>query len=466
MRKIMIGITMLILVIGSFLFWWSTSASIKDLALPKAPFEKQISDVRPEILHQENKWTTNFTHDGAILKEADTYYVFSTDYMVGSPPKPGIQIRKSKDLIHWQFAGRVFDQVTEEAFDWTGGNTFWAPAITKIAGKFYLYYSVSKVGSRTSYIGLATAAHIDGPWEDKGVVVASKDGDGKTVNAIDPHVLQDEHGKWWMTYGSYFGGIFLTEIDPKDGKLMKESYEGMLLAKRKDMTMGIEGPEILYNTKTGYYYLMVSYGWLEDTYNVRIGRSKSIKGPYVDSRGRDLRDTSDESFDTGVKIIGGYQFRGDDGYVGTGHAAFLKDGKDTFIIHQARPNEDIYWSQLQVRKVYWTKDGWPVVSPERYAGESEIKIKDAHMVGEWDILTFPRFDDGQQKSEKVTLKKNGKLLNEKGSWRLKNHMLTLRVGQETYDMQMGAAWDWENWKSTIIMTGMSKDGTTIWAKRL
>ena len=45
-------------------------------------------------------------------------------------------------------------------------------------------------------------------------------------------------------------------------------------------------------------------------------------------------------------------------------------------------------------------------------------------------------------------------------------MLTLRVGQETYDMQMGVAWDWENWKSTIIMTGMSKDGTTIWAKRL
>ena len=268
-----------------------------------------------------------------------------------------------------------------------------------------------------------------------------------------------------MTYGSYFGGIFLTEINPNTGKLMKKSSEGKLLAKRKDMTMGIEGPEILYNAKTGYYYLMVSYGWLEDSYNVRIGRSKSIDGPYVDSRGRDLRDTSDESFDTGLKIVGSYRFEGDDGYVGTGHSAFLQDGEDTFIIHQARPSEDIYWSQLQVRKVYWTKDGWPVVSPERYAAEKNISVQKDQIVGEWETIIFPRFDDGQQQSRKLKLQKDGTLLDEEGSWQLKKNILSLRIGQESYELRVGAAWDWENWKSTIIMTGLSEDGTAIWTKK-
>ncbi|WP_396128617.1 family 43 glycosylhydrolase [Exiguobacterium mexicanum] len=207
MKKIMVWMALLAIVGGVF-FWQTTSASIDELALPKAPFDQKVEDVTPDVLNKESEWTTNFTHDGAIFKDGDTYYVFSTDYMVGSPPTPGIQIRKSTDLVHWEFVGRVFDQVSEEAFAWAGGNTFWAPAITKIGERFHLYYSVSGVGSRTSYIGLATASTIEGPWEDEGAVVTSKDGDGGVANAIDPHVTQDASGKWWMTYGSYFGESF------------------------------------------------------------------------------------------------------------------------------------------------------------------------------------------------------------------------------------------------------------------
>ncbi|HAB34475.1 MAG TPA: arabinan endo-1,5-alpha-L-arabinosidase, partial [Exiguobacterium sp.] len=120
MKKMMMGIIVLFIAGCSF-FWWSTNASLEDLELPKAPFDKEVADVQPDILNQEKKWTTNFAHDGAIIKEGDTYYVFSTDYMVGGPPTPGIQIRKSNDLINWQFTGRVFDEVSQEAFKWTGG---------------------------------------------------------------------------------------------------------------------------------------------------------------------------------------------------------------------------------------------------------------------------------------------------------------------------------------------------------
>lgn len=460
-----LGLAFVIVMFGGLLFWQSSGVSMDNLALPEAPFEEPVKNVTPDVLHNESEWTTNFTHDGAIIKEGDTYYVFSTDYMVGAEPTPGIQIRKSKDLIHWEFAGRVFEQVSEEAFNWTGGTTFWAPSITKIGDRFHLYYSVSGVGSRTSYIGMATADDIEGPWTDEGPVVKSQEGDEGVANAIDSHVLQDADGKWWMTYGSYFGGIFLTEIDPETGKRVDESSEGTLLANRKDMSMGIEGPEILYNDETGYYYLMVSYGWLEDTYNVRIGRSKSIEGPYIDYNNRDLRDESDESFNTGVKIINSYQFEGSDGYVGTGHSAFLQDGDDTYVIHQARPSEDIYWSQLQVRKVYWSEDGWPLVSPERYAGEEDVAVEEAHLIGDWDWLVFPRFDDDQQKSKVLTLQRGGKLKDDEGSWSLDGTTLRIEMEAESFEAKVAPAWDWENWKATLVFTGLSEDGTATWGKK-
>jgi arabinan endo-1,5-alpha-L-arabinosidase len=478
-KMIVLGLIILMLIISAVLlgmhFTTPNNNDISGISFPKAPAEQPIQNVNADIVHREKDWTTNFTHDAAIIKADGWYYAFSTDYMIGASPTPGIQIRKSKNLIDWQFVGRVFEQVSMEAWEWTNGNTFWAPNIIELNDKFYLYYSVSSVGKRNSYIGLATSDSIEGPWKDEGAVFKTKEGDDYTANAIDPDIVIDDEGQPWMVYGSYFGGIFISKIDKDTGKLVDSTDEGTLIAQRKNMSYGIEGPEIMYNPDTGYYYLTVSYEWLEDTYNVRTARSKSITGPYLDYNNRDIVDTTDESFNTGNKLVGSYSFENSNGWLGTGHNGLLEEDGNYYLTHNARAGEDIYWSHLHVRKILWTEDGWPVVSPERYAGEKEQKIKEENMVGHYEQILLPRYDDSLQTSTELILLPKGKVENkEKSSWELTgDNTLKLSIYDPgvapddywNYSLKVIPAWDWENWNGTLVFTGMDQEGTILWGKK-
>ena len=480
-KVMLMGLLFAVIIIPASIFgvryYYPNTNDFTGIKVPSAPTKTPVKNVNTDILFDEKKWTTNFTHDGAIIKEDRWYYVFSTDYMVGAPPTPGIQIRKSRDLIHWEFVGRVFDQVSQEAWDWTHGTTFWAPNVIQMNGKYYLYYSVSEVGKRNSYIGLATSEKIEGPWKDEGAVFKSKEGDGNTVNAIDPDITIDKSDQPWMVYGSYFGGIFITKIDKNTGKLVDPNDQGTLLAQRKDMNAGIEGPEIIYYKKTGYFYLTVSYGWLEDTYNVRVARSKNITGPFLDYNHKDMIDLSDDSFNTGNKIVAPYSFGKDPGWLGTGHNGLLQDGDNYYLIHNARTGEDKYWSHLHVRKVLWTDDGWPVVSPERYAGEKEQKVMESNLIGEWQQIVLNRFDDAMESSTKLQLLPYGEIKTAKGKsrWKL-NGRNTLQMSiydpgvapkdYWNFTVKVIPSWDWENWKGTLVFTGMNQEGTVIWGKKI
>ena len=41
---------------------------------------------------------------------------------------------------------------------------------------------------------------------------------------------------------------------------------------------------------------------------------------------------------------------------------------------------------LHVREVFFTVNGWPVVSPERYAGTAPRSFTKEDLVGEWEII--------------------------------------------------------------------------------
>ena len=453
----------------------NNASGLDESQFPPPPAETPREKTNADIINDEAKWTTNNTHDAEIIKVDSWYYTFSTDYMVAGKPKPGIQIRKSKDMVNWTFVGRVFDQVSTEASEWTnGGETFWAPDVVEMNGKYYLYYSVSELGQRNSYIGLATSTAIEGPWEDQGAVFKTYEGDKYTVNAIDPGIVFDKQGKPWMAYGSYFGGIFITELDGQTGMLLNPEEEGTLIAGRKGMDEGIEGPAIMYNPDTDMYYLTVSYGWLEDTYNVRVARSKDIQGPYTDYNGKNMIDLSDESFDTGTKIISSYTFDGDTGWLGTGHNGLLIDGNDYYMTHNARVGDDLNWSHLHVREIIWTEDGWPVVSPERYAGKLEkpVELEPGNIVGDWEKISLNRFDDGMASSTTISLLENGKIDHKESMdfWELKGNTLTLNWYDTeneytTETLTVLPQWDWENWRPTLVVTGLSQDGTAVWGKK-
>jgi len=158
-------------------------------------------------------------HDPSIIKEGDTYYLFSTGYSATER----IPIRCSKDLRHWSRCGDVLSRIPDWALREVPGVTnLWAPDISLFNGKYHLYYSVSTFGSNRSVIALATNRTLDAlspeyGWQDEGMIIQSRIQDD--WNAIDPNIVLDEGGQPWLAFGSFWGGIKLRRVDLLTGKL-------------------------------------------------------------------------------------------------------------------------------------------------------------------------------------------------------------------------------------------------------
>ncbi|MCV9388775.1 RICIN domain-containing protein [Reichenbachiella ulvae] len=209
---------------------------------------------------------------------------------------------------------------------------FWAPGITRMGGYWYLYYSCSSFGSSRSAIGVARTSSLSNPnWQDLGMVVSSN-GSSSAINAIDPAIFHDANGRVWMSYGSFFGGLGVVEINPGTGKAI-----GGVTKVAGGNHQDIEAPYIIRNGN--YYYLFVNRGrccrGLESTYYVQVARSTSITGPY-----------------TGWRTILGNEGR----YVGPGHIGY-GEGRLTYHYYDGYDNGA---AKLRITSLGWS-NGWPVI---------------------------------------------------------------------------------------------------------
>ncbi|WP_404341798.1 arabinan endo-1,5-alpha-L-arabinosidase [Pseudoalteromonas mariniglutinosa] len=288
-------------------------------------------------------------HDPVMTKEGDTYYVFSTGM--------GITYYESKDMENWQLTGRVFKD--EPSWAKRIANNFnghlWAPDIYQKDGKFYLYYSVSAFGKNTSAIGVTVNETLDPKspdykWIDYGIVVESIP-NRDDWNAIDPAIVEDDDGTPWMSFGSFWGGLKLVKLDD-DMVRLAEPQQWHSISARPDHENGaVEAPYIF--KKHGYYYLFVSFDkccqGLNSTYNVRVGRSKNVAGPYLDQEGRDMMNGG-----------GSLVIKGNKDWVALGHnAAYTFDDKDYLVLH-AYETADNGLQKLRILPMTW-QDNWPVV---------------------------------------------------------------------------------------------------------
>ncbi|WP_091016198.1 MULTISPECIES: arabinan endo-1,5-alpha-L-arabinosidase [Paenibacillus] len=442
---------------------------------PEAPQDTQLYDT--SILDDESRWTVNNAHDPAIIKTDQGYYVYSTDVRVAGEAKPGVMVRKSDDLIHWKWVGQALPGIPQEALDWTGAVNLWAPDVIQVGDTYRMYYSASSFGSTQSAIGLQTSLSPEGPWTDEGLVVKTSANEQDKLNAIDANPIVDAEGNSWMVYGSFFDGIYIAPLDPDTGKFKDEGYGTRIAARDRATEEGaVEGPYIVYNPEFKKYYLFVSYDSLFEDYNVRVARADSITGPYTDINGNNMLDTEYlPQYEIGTKILGGYRFTEGEGWVAPGHNSVLKDGDDYYIVHHARGETDKNWPYLHVRKMLWTKDGWPVVSPERYAGETAQDIPKSMIAGEWEGMALDPFVDGQIQAVPYTLTSNGKIKSEKGSgtWTLDDKQtLTLKWkespwgGASTDELQLLPSWDWERSQPTLVLTGLDDRGIAVWGKQI
>ena len=439
------------------------------------------ASVAPFASYQQ--WGSYNVHDPSIIKSGEYYYCFNTDVGYGITVRPGIQIRKSKDLVQWFFVGWVFNGIPTlgSAFITQNSGTpfqsLWAPYIMKVGNEFRLYYSLSSAVPRLSVIGLATATHPEGPWTEKGLVVTSRNDAVTQTNAIDPTVVVTTGGDHWMYYGSAWDGIYILKLDPSTGLAQTGGDRGVRIAQRgftgSTINGNIEGPEIIYNQQLNKYFLFIAYDWLETKYNVRVGRGDSPQGPFFDYNGNNINTVQDH----GPMILAPYKFNGHSGWQGVSHCSVFQDNGQYYMAHQGRPGIDRFFMHLHVRKIFWTPDGWPVVSPERYAWEKDSLISQNDITGDWEqiILGYnvvPGFANEQispdfQNSIALTINANGTLNgNAANTWTYSAPWLTMSWGNGFTDkvfVQKGR--DWENKKNTIIFTGLNNQGTAIWGKK-
>ena len=240
-----------------------------------------------------------------------------------------------------------------------------APDVIHIGDRYYVAY-----GSTGGGLGGGHAGTIHVMWTrsldpkspdfkfNDDSVVASSDG-VEDCDAIDPSLMLDPTtGRLWLTYGTYFGYIRLVELDPKTGKR---------IAGNQPINVGIdmEASDLIY--REGWYYLLGTHGTCCDgpnsTYNIRVGRSRKVTGPYVDNMGIDM-------LKGGGKLVVAASGR----FVGSGHFGrlVLGDGVEKFSMHYEADLDRGGRSVLDIRPLLW-KDGWPVGGDNFWGGTFEIQ---------------------------------------------------------------------------------------------
>ncbi len=291
-------------------------------------------------------------HDpSTVIKCKDRYYQVATGQ--------GIRTKSSADKVFWKSGPPIFSKLpvwTTNAVPGFDGNV-WAPDIIYFAGAYRVYYAISTWGSQVSAIGMVSNPTLDPSdssyaWTDHGPVILSAV--GSPYNVIDPSVLLDASGNPWMSFGSYWSGIYLVQLDPVTGLRIAPDSPTYQLA----YNSSIEASCLFY--RGGYYYLLVNYdsccSGVNSGYNIRVGRSPVITGPYLDRSGRDLRDAANTLF-----------LEGTGKFTGPGHAGILSEGGKQYLsYHYYDANSYAPWygaygqARFDLVPLSWTSDNWPM----------------------------------------------------------------------------------------------------------
>jgi beta-xylosidase len=438
---------------------------------------------------QKDTAKTICCHDPSIFRDFDgTYYVFGS-FLASA---------KSEDLHDWTSLDSTFqatftDEVKEQIRAWNKDESagswnsyLWAPDIVynPVMDKYCMYLSADGDDWKSNIV-LLTSDSVDGPYDYAGTIVyggfseddydqtdapqvlgeetiperyitngvANKKWGDMFPNCIDPCVFYDDDGNLWMSYGSWSGGIFMLELDEETGlrdysvsydtDIHSDAYFGKKIAGGAYVS-----GEASYIQKIGdYYYLFISYGNLEAKggYNIRVFRSETPDGDYVDELGNTpYYDTYSFNYNTsvGVRLFGGYKWRTFTvGQVAQGHnSAFVDEDGKAYIVFHTRTTDGTEGHYVKVHQLFQNEDGWLVAAPYGTNGETLTDSVNAEdYVGDYDLIIHRMDIDyanlATNKPELVTLNADGTITGDyEGTWSIEEgtHYITISIDGETY----------------------------------
>lgn len=434
-----------------------------------------------------------------------------------------------------QNLAKAFAWAGEDLGDCEGGFAVWAPDVVwnpdfinqdGSKGAYLMYFCTSS-DYRTSVIAFAAAQKIEGPYTfvdtliysgftdttvmatsrtknvnrrysntniqeliDKGEVTFNAQwfnnhnfNNQLFPNAIDPTIYYDTDGKMYMCYGSWSGGIFTLEIDKATGKCihpqtgqtadgrMVDSYFGTKISGGYGKSG--EGPFIEYNADTGYYYLWVTYGGLTSTggYNMRVARSKSPLGPFVDPAGRNMVLNSNPNLDSiGLKVMGNYKFSSTKpAYMACGHNSVLRDDDgEWYLVYHARFDDGGEFHEVRVHSMKFNEAGWPVVIPFEYCVKpwSETGYELDDICGSYEFINHGNATNGTIINyQTVTLNADGTISGDvSGTWRQADETAAavFRINNVDYQGYFAAEYDESTGNRVMVLTAVGNNNQTIW----
>ena len=299
-----------------------------------------------------------YLHDpGTMIKDGTNYFIYGDGQ--------GISGLTSSDLRNWSAVSPVFTNIpawTTNAVPGFGGY-YWAPDNAYFNDRYNLYYAASDWGTINSAIGLVTSPSLTSPvWTDQGKVIQSNPDfatnattDLTAYNCIDPSVMVDTNGTVWLSFGSYSDGILIMQLDPSTGKRITPDSPIYRVSNN--------GPVFFSNTEEGSclyqhggnYYLFVNFGGccasVNSTYNIRVGRSTTVTGPYYDKNNNNMTNGG------GTMVL-----ESTARYIGPGHAAIMNDNATNWFTYHYYDGNNNGTATLGLNRIYWTPDGWPALT--------------------------------------------------------------------------------------------------------
>ncbi|MEV0220555.1 arabinan endo-1,5-alpha-L-arabinosidase [Streptomyces sp. NPDC050704] len=282
------------------------------------------------------------THDPTMIRTSSGQYLL---YATGG----GIAAKTSSDRTAFSAGADAFSSRPSWWRNYSSVPEAWAPDISYQGGRYLLYYSVSSFGSNTSAIGLATSGTgRPGSWTDQGTVYTSTA--SSDYNAIDPNLFADGDGKWWLSFGSWWTGLKMIQINPSTGKQLSGNTTRYSIASRPTGTKAVEAPTVV--KRGGYYYLFASYdtccAGTGSTYKVKVGRATSVTGPYLDKNGVSMMNNG------GTPVLESHGR-----YIGPGGQSITADSDGDLIVYHYYDGQDNGTPKLGINLLNWSS-GWPV----------------------------------------------------------------------------------------------------------